>query len=40
MADHAEAQHSHSIPVHQPFSLAYTYDHVAAQTEDSEETAE
>ena len=40
VADAEEAEHSHNIPVHQPFSLSYTYDHVAAQTDDSEETPE
>lgn len=40
VADAEEAEHSHNIPVHQPFSLAHTYDHSAAQLDDSEETAE
>jgi len=40
VADAEEAEHSHNLPVHKPFSLSHTYDHVAAQTEDAEETEE
>jgi hypothetical protein len=29
VSDAEEAEHSHNIPVHKPFSLSYTYDHVA-----------
>jgi hypothetical protein len=28
VSDAEEAEHSHNIPVHKPFSLSYTYDHV------------
>jgi len=40
MAANADAQHQNTVPKHQPFSLSYTYDHVAAQTGDEEETKE
>jgi hypothetical protein len=29
VSDAEEAEHSNDVPVHKPFSLSYTYDHVA-----------
>jgi len=37
VADAEEAEHSHNLPIHQPFSLAHTYDHAATQLEDEGE---
>lgn len=37
MKDVEDARHVNAVPQHQPFSLSYTYDHVATQLDDEPE---